>query len=103
MGFTTPKLESIRWDGTGVMALEEIQAAVVLFWSLLDEKQRRLYAGLESMKLGAGGDQRLSELLGADVGTIARGRQELLAGDVQRERVRRSGGGRKAVEKKLPN
>jgi hypothetical protein len=84
------------------LAVEELRAAVILFWSLLDEKQRRLYAGLESMKLGTGGDRRLAELLGVDAGTIARGRAELLSGEFPRERVRREGGGRKAVEKKRP-
>ena len=84
------------------LAVEEIRAAVILFWSLLDEKQRRLYAGLESMKLGTGGDRRLAELLEVDTGTIARGRRELLSGDILRERVRRAGGGRVAVEKKRP-
>ena len=72
---------------------------VILFWSLLDEQQRRLYAGLESMKLGAGGDRSLAELLEVDVGTVARGRKELLSGDILRDRVRRVGGGRMAVEK----
>ena len=38
---------------------EELKASLVLFSSLLDERQRRLYAGLESLKLGRGGDQRL--------------------------------------------
>jgi hypothetical protein len=88
--------------GPRALAVEEIQAAVLLFWSLLDEQQRRLYAGLESMKLGAGGDGSLAELLEVDVGTIARGRKELLAGDILRDRVRRPGGGRVAVEKKRP-
>jgi len=31
---------------------EEVKAAILLFYSLLDEQQRRLYAGLESLKLG---------------------------------------------------
>ena len=84
------------------LAVEEIRAAVILFWSLLDEQQRRLYAGLESMKLGAGGDRSLAELLEVDVGTVARGRKELLSGDILRDRVRRVGGGRMAVEKKRP-
>lgn len=81
-------------------ASDELKAALVLFYSLLDERQRRLYAGLESMKLGHGGDRRIAELLGLDPGTVARGRQQLFAGDVERERVRRQGGGRPAVEKK---
>src|SRR5450755_2669540 len=36
---------------------EELKAAILLFYSLLDEQQRRLYAGLESLKLGRGGDR----------------------------------------------
>ncbi len=35
---------------------DEMKAAIILFYSLLDEQQRRLYAALESMKLGHGGD-----------------------------------------------
>jgi len=81
---------------------EQSRAAVVLFYSLLDEQQRRLYAGLESLKRGHGGDQNLAESLGLDVATVARGRRELLAGQVQRDRVRRAGAGRPRAEKKRP-
>jgi len=87
--------------GAGVRVLpEELKAAIVLFYSLLDEKQRRLYAGLEAMKIGHGGDQQIADLLGMDPSTVARGRRELLARDVEIDRVRRRGGGRKPVEKK---
>lgn len=79
---------------------EELRAAIVLFFSLLDEKQRRLYAGLEALKSGRGGDTRIAELLDLDTGTVARGRRELLKQDVEVERVRRAGGGRKPAEKK---
>jgi len=79
---------------------QELRAAIVLFFSLLDEKQRRLYAGLETLKMGRGGDRRIAELRGVDAETVARGRRELLAQDVQIERIRPAGGGRKAVEKK---
>jgi len=79
---------------------EELKAAIVLFLGLLDEKQRRLYAGLESLKTGWGGDHQIAQLLGLDPGTVARGRRELLERDVEIERVRRVGGGRKATEKK---
>lgn len=81
---------------------DELPAAVALFYGLLDEQQRRLYAGLESLQQGHGGDQRMAELLALDVATVARGRRELLAGEVLRDRVRRVGGGRKPVEKKRP-
>jgi hypothetical protein len=79
-----------------------LQAAKALFYSLLDEQQRRLYAGLESLQCGYGGQQRTARRLGLDVDTVARGEQELLSGQVLRERVRRPGAGRPPVEKKRP-
>jgi hypothetical protein len=89
--------------GAGVRVLpEEIKAAIVLFYSLLDERQRRLYAGLEALKVGHGGDAQIAELLGIDPGTVARGRRELLAGEVELGRVRRPGAGRKATPKGSP-
>jgi hypothetical protein len=79
---------------------DELRAAIVLFFCILDEGQRRRYAGLESMKLGHGGDRRIAELLGLDPATVAKGRKQLLCQDVERERVRRRGGGRRPLEKK---
>lgn len=79
---------------------DELRAAIVLFASLLDEQQRRLYAGLESLQLG--GDRRIAELLGLDPHTVAKGRRQLLAQNVETGRVRAAGGGRKPVEKKRP-
>lgn len=81
---------------------DELKAAILLFYSLLDEQQRRLFAGLESIKLGHGGDSILAEFLGLDPHTVARGRQQLLDQNVTPGRTRRSGGGRKPVEKKPP-
>jgi len=81
---------------------DELKAAIVLFSSMLDEKQRRLYAGLESLKLGYGGDQRIAEFIGMDPHTVAKGRRELLEQDLEVERIRKAGGGRKPVEKKRP-
>src|SRR6266404_2924400 len=81
---------------------DEMKTAILLFYSLLDEQQRRLFAGLESMKLGHGGDSILAEFLGLDPHTIARGRKQLLDQSVTTGRTRRSGGGRKPVEKKPP-
>ena len=79
---------------------DELKAAIILFFSLLDEKQRRLYAGLESLKLGHGGDRRMAGLLNLGVGAVARGRRELLESDVEVDRVRKAGAGRKPAEKK---
>jgi hypothetical protein len=80
----------------------EMKAAITLFYSLLDEQQRRLFAGLESMKLGHGGDRVLAEVLGLDPHTIARGRRQLLDQDVEVGRIRQAGAGRKPLEKKRP-
>jgi len=79
---------------------DELKASIILFFSMLDEKQRRLYAGIESLKIGHGGDRRVSEVLGINVDTVARGRSELLERDIDIATVRKSGGGRKSVEKK---
>lgn len=89
--------------GPGLRVLpEELKAAIVLFYSLLDERQRRLYAGLEALKVGHGGDAQVAELLGIDPGTVARGRTELLGGDISPGRVRRPGGGRPSTKKAPP-
>jgi len=79
---------------------EEAKAAIVLFFSLLNEKQRRRYAGLEAAKLGHGGDLRIATLFGLDPHTVAKGRRELLEGNVDRGSVRQGELGRKRVEKK---
>jgi hypothetical protein len=81
---------------------DDTKAAIILFLSTLDERQRRLYAGLESLRLGHGGDRRLADLTGLDVHTIAKGREELLQREVLRDRIRRPGGGRPTAKKKLP-
>jgi len=81
---------------------DEVRAAIILFASLLDEQQGRLYAGLESLQRGRGGDRQIAELLHLDPHTVAKGRQQLLAQKVEVDRVRHVGGGRQRVEKKRP-
>ena len=72
--------------------------------SRMDEQQRRWYAGLESMKIGHGGDVLLHQITGLNVETIRRGRQELEndLGARPTNRVRVEGGGRWPVGKKIP-
>jgi hypothetical protein len=79
--------------------MNELKAALIIFFSTLDEKQRRLYAGYESLKIGRGGDRRIAELFDLDQKTVARGRQELLGGKVNVDNIRESGGGRKQIKK----
>ena len=72
--------------------------------SRMDEQQRRWYVGLESMKIGHGGDTLLAQITGLNVETIRRGRQELENDLNERPpaHIRLSGGGRPPVEKKIP-
>lgn len=81
---------------------DDAGAAIAFFMSILDERQRRLFAALESLRLGWGGDQTVARATGMDPHTIAKGRHELLERDLQLDRLRRPGGGRKTVEKKRP-
>ena len=83
------------------LATDEAKALLVLFCSMLNEKQRRLYAGLESLKLGHGGDAHIASILGMDPHTVAKGRKELMDADLTAtDRLRAPGAGRPSQEKK---
>src|SRR5262245_59525787 len=74
-----------------------------VFLSRLDEAQRRWYVALEAERLGPGGDRLLAQITGLDEKTIRRGRADLATGLAEQppDRVRRPGGGRPPVEKKI--
>lgn len=76
-----------------------------LLVSRLDEQQRRWYVALESKRVGHGGDKLLSQITGMDVETIRRGRRELESDLTDRPlgRIRQPGGGRKPIEKTVPD
>ena len=67
------------------------------FFDKLPERSRRLYAALESLKLGHGGIIYISQVLKIDRKTIRRGRKELkyLCDTDSGSRQRKAGGGRK--------
>src|SRR5258708_26277 len=69
----------------------------------LDEQERRWVAGLESKKIGYGGDTAAARTTGLHVDTIRGGREELDAelADRPTDRVRRPGAGRPPVKKKV--
>ena len=79
---------------------KNIEAEMRKLYGTLSEKDRRRYASLEAIKLGRGGQSYISKLLGCSIKTIQRGITELkgLPDDSKHEkRIRRSGGGRKAL------
>ncbi len=80
--------------------MNELNAALIMFFSTLNEKQRRFYAGFESLKVGYGGDKQIAELLNIDRRTVAKGRMELLNTEVVLDTIREAGGGRKQIKKK---
>lgn len=72
---------------------------LALFMSLLNEKQQRLFAGYESIKLGYGGDEKISQKTGLNVKTVSRGRKELLSKNIDIDRIRKKGAGRPSLKK----
>ena len=73
-------------------------------YSNLSEKDKRLYAAVEALKLPHGGIRYISELLGCDRKTIQRGIKELKNPRmIQKKQIRKKGGGRKAKIKTIAN
>jgi hypothetical protein len=77
----------------------EVNEALQQFMATLNERQRRLYAGFESLKHGRGGDRAVAERTGLNEKTVARGRRELIAGKIDVDRIRGPGAGRPSVKK----
>jgi hypothetical protein len=72
----------------------EIEHSMQMFHDSLSEKDRRRYAAIEAAKLGHGGIEYLSTLLGCDPKTIRQGQQDLdRLPDGLGERVRQKGAG----------
>jgi hypothetical protein len=64
------------------------------FYDSLSEKHRRRYAAVEAEKLGYGGSEYISQVLGCDEKTIRRGPSDVanLPADDAEGRVRKKGG-----------
>lgn len=64
------------------------------FYRSLNERDRRRYAAVEAVRLGHGGQEYISQLLGCDPKTIRRGLAELAAsGELDTGRQRKKGAG----------
>jgi predicted transcriptional regulator len=74
----------------------DIDKYSLLFFNSLSEKNKRLYAGIESMKLGYYGVDEIAEKYSMHKHTVRKGQKELLSENLlPPEQVRISGGGRK--------
>lgn len=74
----------------------DIEKLVLLFFNNLSEKDKRLFAGLEAMKIGYYGVKEVSEKLSIHKHTIRTGQKELLSEEfMPAHQIRRKGGGRK--------
>jgi hypothetical protein len=81
----------------------EAHRAINRFLASADERSRRLLAGSLALPHGRGGIALAALITGLSPHTIRRGLHELAQGtSLPRGRVRRPGGGRKPVGKKVP-
>jgi len=81
-----------------------IEQRMVLIYTFFSEKDRRLYAAAEALKLGYGGISYVSRVLDCDRKTILRGIYELDHPEsIEKDRIRTKGGGRKASLENIPD
>ena len=74
----------------------DIDKYTILFYNNLSEKDKRLFAGLESMKIGYYGVSTISKKLNIHKHTIRAGKKELMSEElIPCLQVRKKGGGRK--------
>ena len=82
------------WYVEWMLTDAEIAARYVKIRPYLDERQRRLWLGVEAQALGRAGVGLVARATGADVKTVRRGRDEVEAGLEPDGRVRaRAAGG----------
>ncbi len=76
----------------------EIEQQMQRLYLSLNERDRRRYAGIESIKLGWGGMSYISQVLGCDYYTLRLGIEELSdESSMTMSGIRRVGGGRKSA------
>ena len=89
----------------------EVEESMCRFYNGLNEKEQRLYAGVEALKLGHGGRTYIARLLGCSRNKVSRGAcdasglssqavYEQLKDETPSPRIRKPGGGRPSSEAK---
>lgn len=78
----------------------EVEERMRRFYHSLNEKERRLFAGLEALQIGHGGRNYIAEVLGCSRNTVSKGAREMsnLPQKQVEQFIRQPGGGRKSYE-----
>lgn len=78
----------------------EVEERMRRFYHSLNEKERRLFAGLEALRIGHGGRNYIAEVLGCSRNTVSKGACEMsnLPQKQVEQFIRQPGGGRKSYE-----
>ena len=84
----------LRWVWIPTPKLAQYFASI---WPHLDEHARRLVAASKAVELGYGGVSRVSHACGLSRVTVTKGIEELQAAPLPPGRIRREGGGRRAL------
>lgn len=80
-----------------MVSLRDVQQKLRTVWPHLNEHSRRMLAAAEAAQIGYGGVSVVSRACGLSRVTIMKGVQELSGPALPPDRIRRSGGGRRAV------
>jgi transposase len=78
----------------------EVEERMRRFYHSLNEKERRLFAGLEALRIGHGGRNYIAEVLGCSRNTVSKGACEMSNSPQKQveQFIRQPGGGRKSYE-----
>ena len=83
---------------------QSIEQSMLILYTLYSEKDKRLYAAGEALKLGFGGITYIAKLFNCDRKTIGKGLHELTHPEtIEKNRIRKKGGGRKKSIESIPN
>ena len=80
----------------------KIETGMRKFYSSLSEKDSRRYAAIEAQKLGYGGVAYICRVLGCNDRTVRQGISDVEEDLPNKSRIRKSGGGRKAILETTP-
>jgi len=83
---------------------QEIEERMQELYSRLPERSRRLYAGVEALKLPYGGISYIADIFACSRDTVLKGIKELAEKEtLPQNQSRKAGGGRKPVLEKEPD